>query len=92
MMEAEKVSLEMEQKWVDDPNQTRAKFTMSMKGLQTFTAEDWFKFKNQRNPPLFTKKIMDAVCYLLWCQHRILVLYYLQVRYRLHHPLHFLLQ
>jgi hypothetical protein len=33
--------------------------------LQKLPSDEWFKFKNQRNPPVFTKKIMDAICYLL---------------------------
>lgn len=36
-----------------------------MERLKEIPPDEWFKFKNERNPPVFTKKIMDCVCSLL---------------------------
>lgn len=78
MADAEKLEKVMEQAWMDDPLQTRYKFQDTIKKLKEIPAVEFFKFKNFRNPPLFTKKIMDAISYLLrlptdWLNQKLLM-------------------
>lgn len=56
----------------------RSKFEQACKALHEVTVEEYFAFRNHRVVPVFTKKIFDAICYLLkidtpWKEHQFLI-------------------
>jgi len=61
----DRAALKIEQHWADEPLQVRAKFQQACKALTKLTVEEFFAFRNHRVVPVFTKKIFDAISYLL---------------------------
>lgn len=55
----------IEQYWIDDPTEVRAKFKNSYKQLATVARDDFFVFKNHRHPPPFVKRILDCISIML---------------------------
>eukprot|EP00595_Chromulina_sp_UTEXLB2642_P002162 CAMPEP_0196767788 /NCGR_PEP_ID=MMETSP1095-20130614/41958_1 /TAXON_ID=96789 ORGANISM="Chromulina nebulosa, Strain UTEXLB2642" /NCGR_SAMPLE_ID=MMETSP1095 /ASSEMBLY_ACC=CAM_ASM_000446 /LENGTH=1228 /DNA_ID=CAMNT_0042136439 /DNA_START=798 /DNA_END=4481 /DNA_ORIENTATION=+ len=78
MADIETQTKKMNQTWADDPLNTKQKFEDCLKALRQIKGDEFFKLKNKRIPPLFTKKIMDCVCILLglpldWQTQRLLL-------------------
>jgi hypothetical protein len=65
IFEADREHQRIEQYFLDDPQERRHKFERVVNALDIIQKDDWFKFKNHRFPPPFTKKIMDAISFLL---------------------------
>lgn len=64
----EKNTSKIEQFWQDEPTQARINFIFACRKLYTVSTDDYFAFRNHRAVPVFVKKILDAVCYLLGLQ------------------------
>lgn len=61
----EKDTAKIEQLWQDEPKQTRKNFQTACKKLFTVSVDEYFAFRNHRVIPVFVKKILDAISYLL---------------------------
>jgi hypothetical protein len=61
----EKDTGKIEQMWMDEPKQTRKAFQEACKKLYTISVDEYFAFRNHRVVPIFVKKILDAISYLL---------------------------
>jgi hypothetical protein len=55
----------LEQFWVDDQYERREKFYQAVEAMKEVTRDQWFEFKNHRHPPVFVRKIMNCISYLL---------------------------
>jgi len=79
MTEVERDTLKIEQYWYDDPTESRRHFQEASKLLSGISKDDYFFFKNHRNPPPFVRKVLDAICILLgrdinvWKQQQMVV-------------------
>ncbi|RYH31300.1 hypothetical protein EON65_02955 [archaeon] len=65
MSRYEKGTSKVEQFWQDDPKQIRINFYKACRELYNYSTDDYFAFRNFRVVPLFVKKIVDAISYLL---------------------------
>lgn len=65
MQKYEKDTSKIEQFWLDEPRQVRRTFLDACKKLDTITVDEYFAFRNHRVVPIFVKKILDAISYLL---------------------------
>ncbi|CAM9672084.1 unnamed protein product, partial [Discosporangium mesarthrocarpum] len=67
MLEAnkEKLEAEVEQAYVDDPDQTRRAFLLSVEELKKLSSADWFLMRNYDEPPAVLASLMSAVCTLM---------------------------
>ena len=65
MEQIDRESAALEMFWIDERSGSRARFLQAVSNLSIPTREEWFKFKNHRNPPPFLKKVMDSVSYCL---------------------------
>ena len=61
----EKDTMKIEQYWHDEPTEVRRIFREACKKLETISVEEFFAFRNHRIVPIYTKRIMDAISYLL---------------------------
>lgn len=61
----EKNTSKVEQFWQDDPKQTRVNFIHACRLLYTISTDEYFAFRNYRAVPVFVKKIVDAISFLL---------------------------
>ncbi len=61
----EKDTAKIEQLWLDEPKQTRKNFYIACKKLYNISVDEYFAFRNHRVIPIFVKKILDAISYLL---------------------------
>jgi hypothetical protein len=65
MGQVEKGTDRIEQFWLDEPSESRNRFKIACKQLNTVAVNEYFTFRNHRIPPPFTKKILDCVSILL---------------------------
>ena len=74
----EKDSERIEQFWIDEPSSSRHRFQLVCESLNKIEANEFFKFRNHRIPPPFTKKIMNAISILMgtsdeWKKQQLLI-------------------
>ena len=68
--------------WREDKYERRERFRKVIESLHKIHRDDWFALRNNRVPPPFLKKIMDAISYLLdlpldWKSQQMLISDYL---------------
>eukprot|EP01039_Chlorochromonas_danica_P001031 gene1031-1118_t len=61
----DKATLKIEQFWQDDPKESRYIFIEACRKLYTISMDEYFSFRNHRAVPVFVRRIVDAISYLL---------------------------
>ena len=62
---AAKTEQKLEEFFSKEPSEARKKFRAAVQALDAYTIDDFFLFRNHRVPPEFTRKIVEAICFLL---------------------------